>query len=145
MKIVSLILLMFFSLIGCSQNLIMITFTVSDNITHNPIIYKEAVLFHNSTIIDAPFIDDKGSFTFIIENLSFNTDSVYFYIKTDDTLSSNTKIFINKLNLLKNNNIINYNIRITDFRYFTTEEYIKYFKENGLIPKRRETPAKDVH
>lgn len=144
MRVQIIVLFIFIPFVVFSQDLFMLKIKAINSRNNSPITYKDAVLYYNLKVLDNSFIDEKGSFTFIIETIPFNTDSIYFYLKTEDTLSSNTKIYINKLNLLEGNNITNYNIRITDFRYFTTEEYTKYCKENGVIPRRKKTLAKDV-
>jgi len=144
MRVQIIVLFIFFPFLIFSQDVFMLKINAIDSRTNNPITYKDVVLYYNFKVLDNSFIDEKGGFAFVLDTVPFNTDSVYFYIKTEDTLSSNTKIFINKLNLLEDNNITNFNIRITDFRYLTTEEYTKYCKENGVMPRRKKTLAKDV-
>jgi hypothetical protein len=139
--ILSLILLSF---AVYSQDIFMLNIAVFDNYSKKSIVFNEAVLYNSARVLDDSFIDEEGRLTFIVDTILSNTDSVYFLIKTGDSLSSNTMIFFNKLRLLEINEIGNYLIQIIDFKTFTHEQYFQYCIKNGLIPRRNKTIAKDV-
>lgn len=144
MKARILIMFVFLSFTVFSQNISMLRITVFEDYFNKPTTYKEAILYKGLKVLDNSFSDENGTFMFIVDSLPFNSDSVYFLINTGDSLSSNTKIFINNLRLLESNKIGNYSIKITDFKLFTQEEFSAYCKKNGLIPRRKKTLAKDV-
>jgi len=144
MKVRIFIMFVFLSFTVFSQNISMLRITVFEDYSNKPTTYKEAILYNGTKVLNNSFSDENGTFIFIIDSFPFNSDSVYFLINTGDTLSSNTKVFINNLGLLESNKIGNYSIKITDFKLFTQEEFSVYCKKNGLIPCRKRTLAKDV-
>ncbi len=144
MKVRILIMFVFLSFNVFSQNITMLEIMVFEDCFNTPIKYKEAILYNSQKVLDHTFSPEDGTFTFIIDSLPFNSDSVYFLINTGDTLSSHTKIFINHLGLLENNKIGNYLVKITDFKRFTEEEFRAYRKKSGTILGRKKVLAKDV-
>jgi hypothetical protein len=102
-----------------------------------PLANKNLYLYNSNAKLSWSYSDEKGKASFLIDSIPLNSDAVYFLIKTEDSLSSNIKIFINELRLLENNRIGNYYIKITDFKLFSLEEYIKYSKKNELMPLRK--------
>jgi len=134
------LLLSFFTF---SQDVYVLRMTIFDNCTKNYVSYTESILYNDSKEVSSSFIDENGRLSLIIDKIFYN-DSIYFCLITKDSLKSKTKIFLNELNFFKINNIANYSIKIISFNSFTIEEYKKYCKENGLIPRRKKTLAKDV-
>ena len=126
-----------------AQNISMLDVEIKDNYGQ-PLSNTNLYLYDGNTKLSWSFSDEKGNANFLIDSLSFNSDSVYLLINTGITLSSNTKIFINNLKLLESNKIGNISIKITDFKLFTQEEFSAYCKKNGLMPLRKNTLAKDV-
>lgn len=126
-----------------AQNICIFDVEIKDN-HGQPFSNKNIYLYNCKTKISWSFSDKEGKASFLIDSLPFNSDSVYLFIKEENSLNNNIKIFINTLRLLESNETGNYSIKITDFRLFTQEEYIKYCKKNGLMPRRKETLVKDV-
>ncbi len=144
MKTLILSLLMLISFAVFSQNIYVLKIAVFDSYSNKPITYKEAILYNETNAVNCSFSDETGELSFVIDSIPINTDSIYFLIKTGDSLSGNTKIYVNNLNLLDSNEIGNYSVKITGFKLFTQKEYVNYCKKNGLIPRRKKTLAKDV-
>ncbi len=126
-----------------AQNIYTLDVKIKDN-NGQPLSYTNLYLYNGNIELCWSFSDERGSASFFIDSLPLNSDSVYFLINTKDTLSRNTKIFINNLRLLEFNKIENYSIKIIGFRYSTIKEYEKYCKKNGLLPRRKKSLAKDV-
>lgn len=117
MKARILIMFIFLSFTVFSQNISMLRITVFEDDFNKPTTYKEAILYNGLKVLDNSFSDENGTFIFIVDSLPFNSDSVYFLINTGDTLSNNTKIFINNLRLLESNKIGKHSIKITGFMF----------------------------
>lgn len=143
MKPLIITILLFFSSFVFAQNLSVLKIKVLYSNSNKPVAYKEAVLYNGAVELEDAFIFEDGTFAFVIDDTTFShSDSIHFCIN-DDTLGNND-IWINNLRLLEWNKTSVYSIKITDFMYFTINEYDEYCKKNGLMPRRKNTLAKDV-
>ncbi|PKP16168.1 MAG: hypothetical protein CVU06_15155 [Bacteroidetes bacterium HGW-Bacteroidetes-22] len=137
MKTKIVIIFMFFSFTVFSQDISVLKIAVFENGSNKPVIYKDAILYDGLKVLGDSFLNDNGICTFTFDSLFSNSDSVYFFIKTEDSLSYNIKVFINDLSLIDSNVFGNYSIKITYFNIFTQDEYIERCKKFGLMPRRK--------
>lgn len=134
----------FILFISNAQNIGVLNLIINDS-AGNPMTFKNAHLYSSTKVMNWSFTDEKGELSFKIDTIPSNIDSVYFKIKTEDILSSDTKIFINKLNLFDRNKVENYIITIVGFHRFTVKEYQEFIKEYQLMPNRTKVIKKDIN
>lgn len=88
------------------------------------------------------FSDENGDFSFIIENPPFLIDSIFILINIID--KDTVKIKLNELFLFKKSYINNLNILISEYLFFETYDNFKEYYNKNVMPKRKNTRAKDI-
>ncbi len=128
-----------------SQDLCLLEIESSNSSINKQMEFKVVTLFNGIKKLDNYITNNSGEFTFLIDSIYFNSDSLYFKFDNKDSIESETKIYINQLNLIGKTIVDSYILSILEFKYYTFKEFDNYCIGNNLMPRRIKTKAIEMH